>query len=256
MSNDSSTATLSQALTDSDIALIVERQRGTVDARSLLVLFTVSSILTFTSEPPWMLLVIAAVAILFTLPVLSIRQFTNWAVFETGAFFFAFILPVLAPNHLTVTVGFVAFWMFKFSINIVLGLCFLIAVAPQEVASLLTRLRAPTALYVTTMVMVRYFPVALEELKEIYAGMKLRGLKPGFWAAVLHPLHYLEMMVIPFLLSATRIVDELAAAALLKSVGAKNRSTIIPAKFRFMDGYALCLTAVLLGAKGVELWVR
>ena len=115
--------------------------------------------------------------------------------------------------------GVSAFWFMKFNITAAFGIMFFTAITPHQVSAVLTRLRVPVFIYVPIMVMHRFFPIARDELSSIQEAMVLRGLQPGPRAMILHPLRHLELILIPFLLSATRIVDELSAAALLKAVG-------------------------------------
>ncbi len=111
------------------------------------------------------------------------------------------------------------------------------------------------------MVMYRFFPIARDELSSTQEAMVLRGLQPGLRAMILHPLRHLELILIPFLLSATRIVDELSAAALLKAVGVGKsaerapRTTIIPTRFTRYDALAIGLCIMLVAAEGVQLWI-
>lgn len=97
------------------------------------------------------------------------------------------------------------------------------------------------------MVVVRFFPMAVRELRAIVQAMTLRGLNPGARSAVRHPIRTGEYVVIPFLASAARIADELSAAAIIKGLGAqKSRSNTQPSRFRVGDALVLTILAALV----------
>ena len=71
-----------------------------------------------------------------------------------------------------------------------------------RVGAVLTQMHAPRVIYVPVMVVVRFFPMAVRELRAIVQAMTLRGLNPGARSAVRHPIRTGEYVVIPFLASA------------------------------------------------------
>jgi energy-coupling factor transporter transmembrane protein EcfT len=116
-----------------------------------------------------------------------------------------------------------------------------------RVGAVLTQMHAPRVIYVPVMVVVRFFPMAVRELRAIIQAMTLRGLKPGAWSAMRHPMRTGEYVVIPFLASAARIADELSAAAIIKGLGAqKTRSNTQPSHFGIGDAVVLTVLAALV----------
>lgn len=233
---------------------------GLLDPRSLVLLTFATNIVVMNNNALWVLLVCIATTALFSIFTVPLRIFIWWASLIAVCCICAFVVPAVAPNYASVSLGFVAFWFLKFGITVILAVSFFTAVTAQQVASVLTRLRVPSFIYVPVMVMFRFFPVAHDELIAIRQAMLLRGLQPGFRAMTVHPVRHLELMIIPFLLSATRIVDELSAAALIKAVGAgksingAHRTTIVPVRFTRYDALALGLCAMVVAAKGTHLW--
>ncbi|MDO5727942.1 MAG: energy-coupling factor transporter transmembrane component T, partial [Bowdeniella nasicola] len=101
---------------------------------------------------------------------------------------------------------------------------------------------------VPSMVMIRFFPVAIAELRAINDAMVLRGLRPGLGGMVTHPLRTGELLMIPFLASSARIADELAAAALIKGVGrSRDRTTIVTLHWHVADVVVAIVMLALLG---------
>ncbi|VTY11857.1 energy-coupling factor transporter transmembrane component T [Rothia dentocariosa] len=240
---------------------ITSHDGGMLDPRSLVLLTLLTNIIAVDSSAIWLIVLCILTTAIFSLCALPRRLFLGWAGFEIVCAFCAFILPAIAPSHIGVAVGVSAFWFLKFNITAAFGIAFFTAITPHQVSAVLTRLRAPVFIYVPIMVMYRFFPAARDELTSIREAMVLRGLQPGLWAMIIHPMHYLELILIPFLLSATRIVDELSAAALLKAVGAGKsadrapRTTIIPTRFTRYDALAIGLCIVLVVAKEAQLWM-
>ena len=234
---------------------------GKLDPRSLILLTFFTNIIAINSSATWLILLCIITTALFSLCALPWRLFMWWAGFELLCVICAFVPPVIAPSHVSVAVGVSAFWFMKFNITTAFGIMFFTAITPHQVSAVLTRLRVPVFIYVPIMVMYRFFPIARDELSSIQEAMVLRGLQPGLRAMILHPLRHLELILIPFLLSATRIVDELSAAALLKAVGVGKsaerapRTTIIPTRFTRYDALAIGLCIVLVAAKGAQLWM-
>lgn len=234
---------------------------GMLDPCSLVLLTLLTNIIAINSNAVWILTLCIITTAIFTFFALPQRVFLGWLGFELVCAACAFVLPAIAPSYVSVAVGVSAFWFMKFSITAGFGITFFTAITPHQVSAVLTRLHAPVFIYVPIMVMFRFFPVARDELAAIREAMVLRGLQPGLWAMLLHPLRHLELILIPFLLSATRIVDELSAAALLKAVGAGKdanrgyRTTIVPTRFTRYDALAVGLCLVLVAAQGVQLWI-
>ena len=56
-------------------------------------------------------------------------------------------------------------------------------------------MHAPQVVYVPVMVVVRFFPMAVRELRAIVQAMTLRGLNPGARSAVRHPMRTAEYVV-------------------------------------------------------------
>ena len=222
-------------------------RRGLLDPRSM-VLLTVS-ISTVAVMAVRLEVVLAAIASagIFILLSLPRDTFVRWALFTVGCLMLACVFPHIYPHPVIVILSFVGYWFAKYTAALFLILSFFRAVTPHEVSMVLIRMRMPTVLYVPIMVMVRFFPVAHRELRDIRSAMMLRGLAPTPWSASLHPLRSAEMLVIPFLLSMTRCVDELSAAALIKGVGSREhrRTCTLSPRFTRYDVLALVLCAGL-----------
>lgn len=173
-----------------------------------------------------------------------------WWVFMLGFCTTAFMLPVLYPGFVQASFGLIAFWAMRLGTMIGLGVFFVSALRAHYVSAALTRSHAPYWIFVPTLVIIRFFPAARVELKAIKEAMVLRGLSPGFWGMLRHPLQTGEYLVIPFLASAARIGDELTASSMIKGLGAqKKRSCIVRLRLSRWDWFSLAACVFMLISK-------
>lgn len=112
----------------------------------------------------------------------------------------------------------------------------------------LQRLRVPRSVLIPLTVMLRYLPMVQEEWRAIKDAMGMRGIQPTVGGFLQHPMLTAECIYVPLLLSASRIADELSAAAV--SRGIENpvpRTCLARLTFRWQDAaVAAAFTAMPL----------
>lgn len=154
----------------------------------------------------------------------------------------------LAKGSPWLWLGLVGYWCLRFTISFGFAIYFFTSIRADEAATALIQTHAPYFLYVPIMVVIRFFPVAFQELQAITDAMKLRGLNTRK-QIFLHPLKLGEQLLVPFLASASRIADELAAAAIIKGLDGKNKPTHLAIlRFKFIDYIYAILALCLLVA--------
>lgn len=123
----------------------------------------------------------------------------------------------------TMVLGFVGFWLLRFFLSATMAWWVLRTVAVSEFTESLYALRLPRVLIIPLVVMFRFFPVVVEELRGIYEALILRG----FYGAQLwlHPVRAVEYIIVPLLSATARIADELAAAAMMRGLGLHRHPT-------------------------------
>ena len=82
------------------------------------------------------------------------------------------------------------------------------------------RMRVPEAVVIPCVVVIRFFPTIAEDYRQIRNAMALRGIAPGGWGLVRHPAQSLEYILIPLLMNATNVAQDLSVAALTKGARA------------------------------------
>lgn len=87
------------------------------------------------------------------------------------------------------------------------------------------RMRVPEAVVIPCVVVIRFFPTIAEDYRQIRNAMALRGIASGGWGLVRHPAQSLEYILIPLLMNATNVTQDLSVAALTKGLGREGEHT-------------------------------
>ena len=143
--------------------------------------------------------------------------------------------------------------MGNFVTALTMGVYLVRSTTPSELIEGLRRLRVPDAVVIPLAVMLRFFPTLTEELTAVIQAVRLRRLHTGRWGFLREPLVAIEHIMVPFLVSATRIGDELAASALTRGLGGTRlRTTITDLRFRPGDvvGLAMSFLIILVFLRG------
>lgn len=83
----------------------------------------------------------------------------------------------------------------------------------------------PEAVVIPCVVVIRFFPTIAEDYRQIRNAMDLRGIASGGWGIVRHPAQSLEYILIPLLMNATNVAQDLSVAALTKGLGCEGAHT-------------------------------
>ncbi len=139
--------------------------------------------------------------------------------------------------------------------TLAMGLTIFTRIPMGEVMAALGKLRLPGILLVVVMVIYRYVPTLLGELRTIRSAFKLRGSQARWRRWLRHPIAELEHSVVPVLMRSGRIADELSAVAECKGLDpGRRRSSMTNPRLEAIDWALMALTPVLVAA--VAVWVR
>ncbi len=83
------------------------------------------------------------------------------------------------------------------------------------------RMRVPEAVVIPCVVVIRFFPTIAEDYLQIRNAMALRGTSPPAAGLVRHPAQSLEYILIPLLMNATNVAQDLSVAALTRGSGVR-----------------------------------
>lgn len=132
-------------------------------------------------------------------------------------------------------VSFITVALRKFLPCFILGKWILTKTEISEFVAVMWKLRLPQTAIIPLSVVFRYFPTIKEEWASIRAAMKMRGIHIS-----------LEHIMVPLLMSAVNVSEELSAAALCRGLDSPEPHTsLVQVRFRFSDVLVWCITGVL-----------
>ena len=160
---------------------------------------------------------------------------------------------VLLPEMLRVI--FVSFAMFvrKIFPCAMLGGILVLTTRVNQFMAAMHKLQVPKSIVIPLAVMLRYFPMAKEEWQYIRDAMAIRGVSASFLGFLRHPLKTVEYIYVPMMFSASKIADELSAAAISRGIENPNpRTCIVSIGIAVVDVLCALIFVLLLLA---ALWV-
>jgi putative membrane protein len=144
-------------------------------------------------------------------------------------------------------VSFITVALRKFLPCFILGKWILTKTEVSEFVAVMWKLRLPQTAIIPLSVVFRYFPTIKEEWASIRAAMKMRGIHVS-----------LEHIMVPLLMSAVNVSEELSAAALCRGLDSPEPHTsLVQVRFRFSDVLvwyitgALAIAAIILKGVGI-----
>lgn len=132
-------------------------------------------------------------------------------------------------------VSFITVALRKFLPCFILGKWILTKTEVSEFVAVMWKLRLPQTAIIPLSVVFRYFPTIKEEWASIRAAMKMRGIHVS-----------LKHIMVPLLMSAVNVSEELSAAALCRGLDSPEPHTsLVQVRFRFSDVLVWCITGAL-----------
>lgn len=114
----------------------------------------------------------------------------------------------------------------------------------------------PEGLLIAIAAMMRFLPMIKEHYRMICDSLKIRGIFTSRWMIIRHPLMFFEYILVPLLMNATRIAQDLTIASMTKGVASQNRKTsYMTYRFGLVDyaAYGFMVIFVLALIMGVTL---
>ncbi|MEG0551816.1 MAG: energy-coupling factor transporter transmembrane component T [Vagococcus sp.] len=116
----------------------------------------------------------------------------------------------------------------------------------SEWIAAMKKMKIPKVVIVPFSVVCRFFPVLIQDFKQIRRAMKFRGVGINSIDLVKHPLLTLEYIVVPILVSVETTSIDLSAASLVRGLGSDSVNTsVYEVTFKIQD-YLLLLFLLLL----------
>jgi len=120
-----------------------------------------------------------------------------------------------------------------------------LSTSPQEILLNLKSVKLPRCLYLPVLVMLRFIPSFINDLKQINESLKNRGLRISPFTIVTHPILTMRCSIFPLIFRALRSSDELAIASELKGVGYSQKITSIKKHIFRIEDAVMIIVAIL-----------
>ena len=150
-------------------------------------------------------------------------------------------IQVTDPSHY--------FGILKFGPMIAMFAFVAVCVNPKQLLHSLESHWMPKRLTLPLVVTLRFLPSVVEEFRLIRYGARIRGLGPNFGRMLRHPLRTLEYSLIPLVLRALTIGDDLARSAAARGINAPGpKSSYHRIRFGRLDLLMLLAWTIFYGA--------
>lgn len=213
-----------------------------IDPRTKLLFLVVCNVLLLgIGSGPVVLPIVATVAVLLALDFGARRAAAFIGVI--AAFYVLLFLPQWWDSWAAAALAGFGFYGMRFYTSIMLALWVIGSTKISHFTETFYALRLPKTLIIPLTVMFRFFPVVVSEFGGVIEAMKLRGFTG--WRLILRPIRFAEYIIVPTLSAIARIGDELAAAALIRGLGAPGRPTRMRTASVSLFDAALVLITVL-----------
>jgi energy-coupling factor transport system permease protein len=143
--------------------------------------------------------------------------------------FFAaiYLLPNISHSFLVFVVSFLVYGLRLLLPSIIIGAYAMKTTAVSEWIAAFKKIHMPNWLLIPLAVMARFFPTIREDYRHIRKAMAFRGIGTGFFDLVKHPMQTLEFILIPLLMNATQVSEDLAISSLTKGLSLPGKHTTI-----------------------------
>lgn len=214
---------------------MMEKREVKFDLRTKLMLILVVNLFLLLSHS----LIFELVLVFGCLLLITIDGQTKSALHFLGAFCIMLGIDQLATPHMNgfvfTLVSFVTVALRKFLPCFILGKWILTRTEVSEFVAVMWKLRFPQTAIIPLSVVFRYFPTMKEEWASIRAAMKMRGIHVS-----------LEHIMVPLMMSAVNISEELSAAALCRGLDSpESHTSLVQVRFHFSDILTWCITGIL-----------
>ena len=213
----------------------MDRREVKFDLRTKLMLILVVNLFLLLSHS----LIFELVLVFGCLLLITIDGQTKSAFHFLIAFFVMLCIDQLATPYMRgfvfTLVSFVTVALRKFLPCFILGKWILTKTEVSEFVAVMWKLRLPQAAIIPLSVVFRYFPTIKEEWASIRAAMKMRGIHIS-----------LEHIMVPLLMSAVNVSEELSAAALCRGLdNPEIHTSLVQVKFSHYDVAVWVITGIL-----------
>lgn len=140
---------------------------------------------------------------------------------------FLFIMPLIESAFLIFILSFLTSGFRILLPSIIIGTYGMKTTTVSEWIAAFKKIRLPNWLIIPLAVMARFFPTIREDYRSIRNAMAFRGIGTSFWDLIKHPIKTLEFILVPLLMNATQVSEDLTVSSLTKGLSLPGRHTSI-----------------------------
>lgn len=153
-----------------------------------------------------------------------------------------YVLPRVEWTFVLFVVSFLTFGMRMLLPSILAGVYSMKTTSVSEWIAAFKKMRMPNWLLIPLAVMARFFPTIQKDYQSIRKAMAFRGIGTDFWDLVKHPIQTLEYILIPLLMNATQVAEDLTVSALTKGLSLPGTHTsLIQLRLTAFDWFFILL---------------
>lgn len=212
-----------------------------IDPRTKLYILLVGNLSVFFAGSIKLEVILACFIIVFGL-ITGAYRFT----FKLSAIYFMILLiQTVGSIYLmgTLKIIIVSFCMFirKIFPCGMLGGIIISTTRVNEFMAAMNRIHMPKSIVIPLTVMLRYFPMVGEDFSYIKDAMKMRNVSPSIRGFLVTPLQTIECVYVPLMMSASKVADELSAAAVTRGIENPKKRTCVQI-IRYTIADIICTT--------------
>ena len=215
---------------------VSENSRFKLDPRTKLLLMVLINAVIFSGAPMKYTVIMAAIPLLLLLFCgKPLQAFAAAAAFALSAAGTVLLVPKV-HGILNILVVMVVATVYRLMPGLIMGYYLVATTTVSEFNASMEKMRVPQSITIPLSVMFRFFPTVVEESRSISDAMRMRGLTFGSGSFLKRPGEMIEYRLIPLLMSAVKIGEELSAASLTRGIGGPvKRTNICSIGIRAMD---------------------
>jgi energy-coupling factor transporter transmembrane protein EcfT len=107
----------------------------------------------------------------------------------------------------------------------ILGKTLIVSTKVNEFMAAMNKIKVPKSILIPMAVTLRYFPMAIEDMRNIKDAMKIRGVFPSIGGFLRRPQETIEHVYVPMVVSASKIADEMSQSAIARGIDSPNVRT-------------------------------
>lgn len=117
--------------------------------------------------------------------------------------------------------------------------------AVNEWIGAMKKMNIPNWLLIPWAVVIRFFPTIYEDYRHIRKALAFRGVGTSFWDLANKPVRTVEYILIPLLMNAAQVAEDLTISSLTKGLGLSGKqTTITKLRMTAYDWIAIFLAAI------------